>query len=184
MAAAAAMTAVLAAGCGGSSSAGGAGSTGAAGPAASSPAASSTPASGGGAGSQAGSKTCTGGLTGSEPGVVQVFCNGTASIHVKVATIAKDFAGGQCESTGDLWSVTAGVITQAGTYHGPPVDVVSVNKNSSGGGTIQLQLSGRTYFVDGATLTLSNGAKTAHLQGKTTAESDAPGTAVTVDVAC
>ncbi len=116
--------------------------------------------------------------------MVQVFCNGTARIQVKVGTIAKDFVGGQCESAGDVWSVTAGVITQAGTYHGPPVDVVSVNKNSSGGGTIQLLMGGQIYFVDGATLTLSNGARTAHLRGKTTAESDAPGTAVTVDVAC
>ena len=62
---------------------------------------------------------------------------------------------------------------------------MSVNKNSSGGGTIQLLLGGKNYyFVDGASLDLSDGARAAHLQGKTTAESDVPGAPVTVDVAC
>jgi hypothetical protein len=96
--------------------------------------------------------------------------------------VAKKFVGGQCESAGDVWSVTAGVITQAGAYHGRPVDVVSVNKNSSGGGTIQLLVDGKNYFVDGASLDLSDGGRAAHLQGKTTAESDVPGAPVTVDV--
>lgn len=38
--------------------------------------------------------------------------------------------------------------------------------------------------VDNASFDLSDGKKSAHLQGKTTPESDSPGTTVTVDVAC
>jgi ABC-type nitrate/sulfonate/bicarbonate transport system substrate-binding protein len=83
-----------------------------------------------------------------------------------------------------VWSATAGVITEKGTYKGPPVDVISVNKNSSGGGTIQALLGGKNYFVDGATLNLSDHAQAAHLRGTTTADSDVPGVSVTVDVTC
>lgn len=147
--------------------------------------AAASPAAGGsGSGAKAGPAACTGGLTGNEPGVVQMVCDGSATVHVQADSVTKGFVGGQCRSAGDLWSVTAGVITQAGTYKGPPVDVVSINKNSSGGGTIQLLLDGKNYFVDGASLTLSNGAKTAHLQGKTSAQSDVPGATVTADVTC
>lgn len=127
---------------------------------------------------------CSGGLTGTEPGVVRVVCGGTARIHVRAGSAVKQFTGGQCESAGDIWEATDGVITETGVYKGPPVDVVSVNKDSNGGGTIQLSLGGKVLFVEGASLTLSAGGKQAHLHGTTTRLSDEPGLAVTVDVAC
>jgi hypothetical protein len=143
-----------------------------------------SPAAGGG-GSGGKAAACTGGLTGSEPGVVQVVCDGTATVHVHAGSVTKSFAGGQCRSApGGYWSVTDGVITQTGTYKGPPVDVVSINEDSSRGGTIQLLLAGKVYFVTGASLQFSNGTKAAHLQGTTTADSDVPGAPVTADVAC
>lgn len=144
-----------------------------------------SPASGGAnADLGTGAAACTGGLTGTEPGVMMVVCDGTAKVNVQVGSVTKDFAGGKCNVLGCRWSVTDGVITEAGKYKGRPVDVVSVNNQSSGRGTIQLSLGGKTYFVDNASFDLSNGKKTAHLQGKTTPESDSPGTTVTVDVAC
>jgi hypothetical protein len=160
---------LLAAGCGGAAqpSAGAGGATGGA-----------SPASGTGAAS------CSGGLTGTEPGVILVSCDGTAKVHVQVGSVTKDFVGGQCAVVGDRWSVTDGVVTEQGTYKGPPVDVVSVNNQASGRGTIQVSLGGKSYFVDNASFELSDHKKAAHLQGKTTHESDAPGTTVTVDVAC
>ena len=131
-----------------------------------------------------GAAACTGGLTGTEPGVIMVVCGGTATVHVQVGSISKDFTGGQCHVVGSRWSMTDGVITEQGTYQGRPVDVVSVNNQASGRGTIQLSLGGRSYFVDNASFDLSDGKKSAHLRGKTTPESDSPGTTVTVDVAC
>ena len=128
--------------------------------------------------------SCADGLTGTEPGVVQIFCDGTARIHVQAGSASKQFTGGQCEQAGDLWEATDGVITQAGVYKGPPVDVVSVNKDSNGHGTIQLTLGGKDLFVEGASFALSRGGKQAHLHGTTTALSDQPGTSVTVDVTC
>lgn len=144
-------------------------------------AATSAPAAATSAGSAAG---CAGGLSGTEPGVVQIFCGGTARIHVQAGSAVKQFTGGQCESAGDVWEATDGVITEAGVYKGAPVDVVSVNKDSNGGGTIQLSLGGKTLLVEGASLALSDGGKQAHLHGTTTRSSDEPGLAVTVDVTC
>jgi hypothetical protein len=116
--------------------------------------------------------------------VVLIVCGGTARSHVRAGSMTKDFAGGECKQAGDIWSATDGVITQAGTYHGRPVDSVSVNKDSNGGGTIQLSLSGKTLFVEGGTFQLSDGGKAAHLHGTTTHLSDLPGTPVTVTVSC
>lgn len=179
---AAALTAaaVLAiAGCGGTG--GGAAGPAPAGPTTAAPASSAGTASAAG-GASAGA--CTGGLTGAESGVIRIVCDGPARIRVQAGSLVKQFTGGQCQQAGDLWSATDGVITQAGVYHGPPVDVVSVNKDSTGGGTIQLMLGGRNYFVEGASLKLSDGGRAAHLHGTTTQLSDLPGTPVTVDVAC
>jgi hypothetical protein len=61
---------------------------------------------------------------------------------------------------------------------------VSVNKDSNGGGTIQLNIDRKVYFVEGASFQLSDGGKAAHLHGTTTNLSDVPGVPVTVDVAC
>jgi hypothetical protein len=174
---------LLAAGCGGAAQppAAGTGGNGAA-----SPAGGAASSAGGGASAApgTGAASCNGGLTGTEPGVILVSCGGTARVHVQVGTITKDFVGGTCAVVGDRWSVTDGVVTERGTYKGPPVDVVSVNNQASGRGTIQVSLGGKSYFVDSASFDLSNDKKTAHLQGKTTHESDAPGTTVAVDVAC
>ena len=167
---------LMAAGCGGAAQPPGAAT---AGPATAGPA--TAPAS---AGPATGAAACSGGLTGTEPGVIMVVCDGTARVHVQVGQISKDFSGGKCNVLGDRWSVTDGVITERDKYKGRPVDVVSVNNQTSGRGTIQLSLGGKTYFVDNASFSLSNGKKTAHLRGKTTPESDSPGTTVTVDVAC
>jgi hypothetical protein len=183
-------TGLLAAGCGGTAapSAAGTGGTSAASPGAGSPAAGS-PAAGGGTaggttGAASGAAACSGGLTGTEPGVIMVVCNGAAKVHVRVGAISKDFVGGQCHVVGNRWSMTDGVITEKGTYQGRPVDVVSVNNQASGRGTIQVSLGGKSYFVDNASFDLSDGKQAARLRGKTTPESDSPGTTVTVDVAC
>ncbi len=170
---------LLAAGCGGAAQPPGAGTGGTGGTATASAA-----TGGGNASPTTSAAACTGGLTGTEPGVILVVCDGTARVHVQVGPVTKDFAGGKCNVLGDRWSVTDGVITERGKYKGRPVDVVSVNNQASGRGTIQLSLGGKTYFVDNASFALSNGKKTAHAQGKTTPESDSPGTTVTVDVTC
>jgi len=179
---------LLAAGCGGaaqpSAGTGGASGTGGGtgGTAAASPAGGTTASTGAAPGT--GTASCSGGLDGTEPGVVLVSCDGTARVHVQIGPVSKDFAGGTCYDVGGRWSVTDGVVTEKGTYQGPPVDVVSVNNQASGRGTIQVALGGKSYFVDNASFDLSNDKKSAHLRGKTTPESDAPGTTVTVDVAC
>jgi len=173
---------------GGSAAAGGSAgsSAGAASGGQASGGASASTAAGSGSGRVAGlgPASCTGGLDGSEAGVVLIVCNGTARVHVTAGSLTKEFTGGQCKQAGDVWSATDGVITQFGTYQGPPVDSVSVNKNSSGGGTIQLNLGGKLYFVDGGSFSLSDGGQAAHLHGKTTSLSDVPHTPVTVDVSC
>jgi hypothetical protein len=165
---------------GAASPAGGSGSSGPAGGSAGSGTSSST----GPGPAGLGPASCTGGLTGSEPGVVLIVCNGPARVHVTAGSLTKEFTGGQCKHAGDVWTATDGVITQYGTYKGPPVDSVSVNNTSSGGGTIQLSLGGKVYFVDGGSFSLSDGGRAAHLHGKTTALSDVPHTPVTVDVSC
>lgn len=162
-------------GCGGSG-----GGAAAPGPAAAGTAA-STGSAGGGAASSA---TCTGGLTGAEPGVMDIFCDGPARIHVQAGSVVKEFTGGKCSHVGDIWTATDGVVTQAGVYKGKPVDVVSVNRDSTGGGTIQLVLGGKVLLVEGAVMKISDGGSQAHLQGKTTSSSDEPKLPVTVDISC
>jgi hypothetical protein len=176
------------AGCGGSGAAGSsaaspASGTGSGGQASGGASASTAAGSGSGSAAGLGPSSCTGGLTGSETGVILIVCNGTARVHVTAGSLTKEFTGGECKQAGDVWTATDGVITQYGTYKGPPVDSVSVNKNSSRGGTIQLKLGGKVYFVDGS-FSLSDGGKAAHLHGKTTSLSDVPHTPVTVDVSC
>ncbi|HEY7143947.1 MAG TPA: hypothetical protein VH637_06840 [Streptosporangiaceae bacterium] len=178
---------LLAAGCGGSAASGGGGTDAAAGPAAGSSNGGSSGSGGPAGGSPAaGAASCSHGLTPAVTGVVDVFCSGTAKFHVRVGSVSKDIVGGDCHSVpGDnVWTASAGVITQYGVYKGPAVDSVAVNNTSSGGGTIQLTLNGKTYLVDGGTFDLSDGAKAAHLRGKATSESDGPGALVTVDITC
>lgn len=132
----------------------------------------------------ASSAACTGGLTGAEPGVIDIFCNGSARVHVQAGSVVKEFTGGKCSHVGDIWTATDGVVTQTGVYKGKPVDVVSVNRDSTGGGTIQLVLGGKVLLVEGAVMKVSGGGSQAHLQGKTTSSSDEPKLPVTVDISC
>lgn len=169
-------------GCGGSG--GGAAATGPAAATAAGTAAgtAASTASTGAAGTS--SVACTGGLTGAEPGVMDIFCNGPARVHVQAGSVVKEFTGGKCSHVGDIWTATDGVVTQAGVYKGKPVDVVSVNRDSTGGGTIQLVLGGKVLLVEGAVMKVSDGGNQAHLQGTTTSLSDEPKLPVTVDISC
>ncbi len=132
----------------------------------------------------------TGGLKGTEPGVVRITCDGTATIRVQAGGVGKDFHGGACKSAGDVWSAAAGVIIDVtgshGAYTGPPVDSVAVNNTATAGkGTIQLALGGKHYFdLGAAAMTLAAGGKSAHLEGTSDHLSDAPGAKITVDVTC
>jgi hypothetical protein len=138
----------------------------------------------------AANQDCTGGLTSNKPGVVRITCDGAATIHVQAGDVTKDFHGGVCHSAGDIWSAAAGVIIDAtgahGNYTGPPVDSVAINNtNTPGKGTIQVELSGKHYYDLGeATMTLTAGGKSAHIEGTSHRLSDAPGAKITVDVTC
>lgn len=171
-------------GCGGSGGGAAAPGPAAAGTAASTAASTAGAASTGSAGAGGASSACTGGLTGAEPGVVDIFCDGPARVHVQAGSVVKEFTGGKCSHVGDIWTATDGVVTQAGVYKGKPVDVVSVNRDSTGGGTIQLVLGGKVLLVEGAAMKVSDGGSQAHLQGKTTSSSDEPKLPVTVDISC
>lgn len=134
--------------------------------------------------------SCSGGLTGNEPGVVRISCNGTADIRIQVAATSKEIRGGSCRSGGQVWSAAAGVIIDVtgthGTYTGPPVDSIAVNNTDTAGkGTIQIALGDKHYFdLGGAALTLSADQKTAHLEGTGDRMSDGPNDKITVDVTC
>ena len=149
-----------------------------------------TPSGTAAAGSAAANQACTGGLKGTEPGVVRITCDGTATIRVQAGGTSKDFHGGTCHSAADVWSAAAGVIIDAtgvhGSYTGPPVDSVAVNNTATAGkATIQLVLGGKHYFdLGNATITLAAGGKGARLDGTSEKLSDAPGAKITVDVTC
>jgi len=118
-------------------------------------AATNTGAASAAATTKAADQACTGGLTGTEPGVVRITCDGTATIHVVAGGTNRDFHGGACQSAGDVWSAAAGVIIDVtgthGKYTGPPVDSVALNNTATAGkGTIQLVLGGKHYFDLGA----------------------------------
>ena len=159
-------------------------------PTASSPGGAAATKAGAASAAGAANEACTGGLKGTEPGVVRITCNGTATIHVVAGGATKDFHGGACQSAGDVWSAAAGVIIDVtgthGKYTGPPVDSVAVNNTATAGkATIQLSLGGKNYFdLGGAALTLAAGGKSAHLDGTSDHLSDAPGAKITVDVTC
>ncbi len=132
---------------------------------------------------------CSGGLTGSEPGVVSVTCSGTAEVKIQAGDVTKDLHGGTCQSAAGVWSATIGVLLDAtglhGTYTGPPVSGITVNNTADGKATIQADLDGKLYFDLGtATLTMSADQKTAHIEGTSDPNSDAPGAEIVVDVTC
>ena len=184
---AALLTAVLltVAGCGSSGSSAsthtGGGTTTAA--AAGAPA-SSAGGSAGGAGGEGSSTSCSHGLQPSVNGVVDVECGGPATIHITAGSVSESITGGTCRRVDTTWTVTAGVITQYGVYHGPPVDVVSVAATVGKDASIQGELGGKMLLVDSASFALSADGKSAHLVGTSDRNADIANAPVTVDVTC
>ncbi len=145
------------------------------------------------AGGQAGDEhsACRAGLTGNEPGVVNVSCDGSAEIRVRAGADAWDVKGGHCATTGDYFSASAGVIVdvkglRGAAFKGRPPNAVTVNNTDTPGkGTIQVTLDGKNLFDLGeATLSLPADRKSAHLTGTSGKLSDSPGTKITVDITC
>jgi hypothetical protein len=138
----------------------------------------------------AGNAACSGGLTGKEPGVVRITCDGTAVVRITAGGVSREMHGGVCHAAAGIWSAAVGVIIDAtgthGTYTGPAVDSVAVNDTSTPGrGTIQALLGGKHYFdLGNATMTVSADKKSAHLDGTGDRLSDAPNEKITVDVTC
>lgn len=137
-----------------------------------------------GSGSQSSSTSCSHGLQPGANGVVDVECAGPATIHITAGSVSESITGGTCRRAGTTWTVTAGVITQYGTYDGPPVDVVSVAATVGKDASIQAELSGKMLLVDSASFTLSADAKSAHLAGTSNRNADIANTPTTVDVTC
>ena len=146
--------------------------------------ASSAGGSAGGAGGEGSSTSCSHGLQPSVNGVVDVECGGPATIHITAGSVSESITGGTCRRVDMTWTVTAGVITQYGVYHGPPVDVVSVAATVGKDASIQGELGGRMLLVDGASFALSADGKSAHLVGTSDRNADIANAPVTVDVTC
>ena len=185
------LTAVAAtlAGCGSAASSGtGAASqpgTGAATVAAASSASASGPAAGaGGSGGGGGSSSCSHGVQPGTNGVVDIDCNGPATIHVTAGSVSESITGGTCRQAGTTWTVTAGVITQYGVYTGPPVDVVTVAATVGKDASVQAELGGKMLLVDSASFALSSGGRSAHVAGTSNRNADIASAPVTVDVTC
>jgi hypothetical protein len=135
-------------------------------------------------GSGSGTSSCSHGLQPGANGVVDVDCDGPATIHITAGSVSESITGGTCRQAGTTWTVTAGVITQYGSYDGPPVDVVSVAATVGKDASIQAELSGKMLLVDSASFTLSADAKSAHLAGTSNRNADIANTQTTVDVTC
>lgn len=149
-------------------------------------AAAGAPASsaGGSAGGEGSSTSCSHGLQPSVNGVVDVECGGPATIHITAGSVSESITGGTCRRVDTTWTVTAGVITQYGVYHGPPVDVVSVAATVGKDASIQGELGGKMLLVDSASFALSADGKSAHLVGTSDRNADIANAPVTVDVTC
>ena len=117
-------------------------------------------------------------------GVVDVECGGPATIHITAGSVSESITGGTCRRVDTTWTVTAGVITQYGVYHGPPVDVVSVAATVGKDASIQGELGGKMLLVDTASFALSADGKSAHLVGTSDRNADIANAPVTVDVTC
>ena len=138
----------------------------------------------GGAGGEGSSASCSHGLQPSVHGVVDVECGGPATIHITAGSVSESITGGTCRRVDATWTVTAGVITQYGVYHGPPVDVVSVAATVGKDASIQGELGGKMLLVDSASFALSADGKSAHLVGTSDRNADIANAPVTVDVTC
>ena len=156
------------------------------GTAAASTAAAAAPASGGGSASGGSdtSSACSHGLQPGTNGVVDIACDGPATVRITAGQVSESITGGTCRRADTTWTVTAGVITQYGVYHGPPVDVVAVAATVGKDASIQAELGGRMLLVDSARFTLAAGGKSAHVAGVSNRNADIANTQVTVDVTC
>jgi hypothetical protein len=148
------------------------------------------PAPSGGTTVAGGNADCSHGLTGTEPGVIRVTCNGPAEIKIQAGAVSRDLHGGRCQQAAGAWSAAVGVVIDeagvSGKYTGPAVEVITINNTDKPGkGTIQAVLGGKHYSVLGtATLNLSADQQTAHAEGTSEQLSDVPGAKIVVDVAC
>ena len=146
--------------------------------------------SGGGSGSAAGSggggsgTSCSHGLQPGANGVVDVECGGPATVRITAGPVSAAITGGTCRQAGTTWTVTAGVITQYGVYHGPPVNVVTVAATVGKDASVQAELGGKMLLVDSASFALSAGGKSAHVAGTSNRDADIASAPVTVDVTC
>jgi hypothetical protein len=138
----------------------------------------------GGSGSGSSGTSCSHGLQPGANGVVDVACDGPATIRITAGSVSDSITGGTCRRAGTTWTVTAGVITQYGVYDGPPVNVVSVAATVGKDGSIQAELGGKMLIVDSASFTLSAGGKSAHVAGTSNRNADIASTPTTVDVTC
>lgn len=133
---------------------------------------------------------CSGGLNGSESGVVSIDCGGTAEIKFQAGSANLDMHGGTCRSGGGVWSASVGVLLDDtglhGTYSGPKVNSIVVSDtDTKGKATIQADIGGTHYYdLGNATLTRSADGKTAHVAGVGDTLSDAPNVPIVVDVTC
>ena len=127
---------------------------------------------------------CSHGLRPGTNGVVDIACDGPATVRITAGSVSASIAGGTCRKADTTWTVTAGVITQYGVYHGPPVDVVSVAATVGKDASIQAELGGKMVLVDSARFTLSAGGKSAHAAGTSNRNADIANAPVTVDVTC
>ena len=146
--------------------------------------ASSAGGSPGGAGGEGSGTSCSHGLQPSVNGVVDVECGGPATIHITAGSVSESITGGTCRRVDTTWTVTAGVITQYGVYHGPPVDVVAVAATVGKDASIQGELGGKMLLVDSASFALSADGKSAHLVGTSDRNADIANAPVTVDITC
>jgi len=128
--------------------------------------------------------SCSHGLQPGTNGVVDIACDGPATVRITAGSVSESITGGTCRQADTTWTVTAGVITQYGVYTGPPVDVVTVAATVGQDASIQAELGGKMLLVDSATFTLSAGGKSARAAGTSNRNADIASTPVTVNVTC
>jgi hypothetical protein len=145
---------------------------------------SGTSGSASGSGSAGPSASCSHGVQPGTNGVVDIDCNGPATIHITAGSVSESITGGTCRQAGTTWTVTAGVITQYGVYTGPPVDVVTVAATVGKDASVQAELGGKMLLVDSASFALASGGKSAHVAGTSNRNADIANAPVTVDVTC
>jgi len=178
-------TVLTIAGCGSSGSSGSSGTVAASQPAArtatGAPASGAPAAGASGSGSGGSSTSCSHGLQPGAAGVVDIECDGPATVNITAGSVSESITGGTCRQAGTTWTVTAGVITQYGAYQGPPVDVVTVAATVGKDASVQAELGGKMLLVDSASFALSAGGKSAHVAGTSNRNADIANTHVVVN---